>query len=288
MFQHHLWPLAGLVALTLAACPAAQQKDTPPPTAADSAAGPTDAPPRRSSRPTCADRQPPAATTRSVASRPRRPVAPATSPACASPGRAAADGTARACAVAMVNATATPVQRRRVVLQCSMTAPARKLLRPRRRVATAARSLAPEGPATPPPPDRAHPVEDGRKRRAPAPPEQGARRLPGASHATSHGSDSADATCGDGGVYTFVPVYRDWLASASGGNYVAAGGGDPGTVPPDDNTSELDDAGDDGGCGATGGGGTPALAGLAMALAWLARRRRTGARLTSGTRGARS
>ena len=105
--------------------------------------------------------------------------------------------------------------------------------------------------------------------------------------ATSHGSDSADATCGDGGVYTFVPVYRDWLASASGGNYVA-GGGDPGTIPPDDNTSEPDDTGGDGGCGATGGGGPPALAGLAMALAWLARRRRTGARLTSGTRGARS
>ena len=35
--------------------------------------------------------------------------------------------------------------------------------------------------------------------------------------ASSRGVDDSDLDCGDGGIYTLVPTYRDWIAQVSGG-----------------------------------------------------------------------
>ena len=96
---------------------------------------------------------------------------------------------------------------------------------------------------------------------------------------TSRASENAVANCGDGGVYTFVPVYRDWIADRSGGLYVV---GDTPVDPIDpvdpgenDETDELDS--DDGGC-AGGSSTSAALVALALLGSNALRRRRASAR----------
>lgn len=69
----------------------------------------------------------------------------------------------------------------------------------------------------------------------------GARRLLGA---TSRGA-SPDAPCGEGGVYTLVSAYADWLEEQSDGLFTAPAAADDGPPPVDDD-EPVDDGDDDG------------------------------------------
>ncbi len=115
---------------------------------------------------------------------------------------------------------------------------------------------------------------------------------------TARGREDAQATCGEGGIYTFAPAYAQWLADNSNGQYDgpsnsgagAAGGaggaggsgggnagnggtaGSGGSGPPPSSGGESDD---DGGCSVRGTsrGGSPGWIGLVLALGVFLRRR---------------
>lgn len=101
---------------------------------------------------------------------------------------------------------------------------------------------------------------------------------------TSRAGQNSVAACGEGGIYGFAPVYRDWFASHSQGLYVAGTGPTPTdptptdptpTDPTDDCDPEVDEDcffdDEDEGC-AGGGIGLWGLAGLGVV--WAGRRLR--------------
>ncbi len=111
---------------------------------------------------------------------------------------------------------------------------------------------------------------------------------------TSRASESAQASCGDGGVYAFAPFYRDWIVANADGLYsvVPTDPTDPDPTDPDptdpdptdpdptdpdptdpDGLDETDDGSADEGC--AGGGSSGALVGLGFLIAGAARSLKT-------------
>lgn len=109
---------------------------------------------------------------------------------------------------------------------------------------------------------------------------------------TSRSAETAQALCGEGGIYAFAPFYRGWFADNANGLYVADGdntdpgaggdggdgaGGDGGDDGFDDEDDGFDDEDyeDDEGCSATGTApGVSLLFGLPILMLGLRRRRR--------------
>ncbi len=104
---------------------------------------------------------------------------------------------------------------------------------------------------------------------------------------TSRASENAVATCGEGGVYAFAPVYRDWFVANSQGLYSASPTGPVDPEEPVDPGEELGEncelVEEDGefyeecydeeeGC--AGGGGFGFVPGAVLALGLMMRRRR--------------
>jgi len=106
--------------------------------------------------------------------------------------------------------------------------------------------------------------------------------------ATSRASDNAQASCGDGGIYSFVPFYDAWIASHSEGLYTSDATVDPGDpndpndpgdpVDPNDpndpnDPDDPDDPGldeDTGDEGCAGGPTSGALLGLGVVMSAIA------------------
>ena len=112
--------------------------------------------------------------------------------------------------------------------------------------------------------------------------------------ATSRGVSSSSATCGEGGIYTLVGAYSDFIANASGGAWVpsappnfgsagsgsggATGSGGSGTAGAAGTPANPGGSGDSGGCSTAPSALPPAgplWLGLTMALALGLRRRRS-------------
>ena len=80
---------------------------------------------------------------------------------------------------------------------------------------------------------------------------------------------SSDKLCGDGGIYTFVPAYRSWIAAVSEGNYT-----EPGPLP-DTINNPGPGSHEDEGCRSGSTDSTPgALAIVLLLAAWGGRRGR--------------
>jgi len=95
--------------------------------------------------------------------------------------------------------------------------------------------------------------------------------------ASSRAVENSNSVCGDGGLYTFVPAYRSWIAANSDGEYsepsgpIGSGGGNNGGG---NNGGGGNGVADDDGCA---GGAPPApWSGLALLMLmglWVGRRR---------------
>ncbi|MCA9547311.1 MAG: trypsin-like serine protease, partial [Myxococcales bacterium] len=99
---------------------------------------------------------------------------------------------------------------------------------------------------------------------------------------TSRGVDNSDATCGDGGIYTYAPAYRGWIIDSAGGLFPpsdepgAGGAGGQGGTGGDDFIDDDEGGGGDDGCSAAPN--TPGSGWLAaISLLALRRRRRASA-----------